>query len=431
MPTKPLLIGLGLIAGLCSGAVLAQARQSTETRPIDPRLAQKLDGSQEGKQQGELLTEYLKRISRNSGVAHLVDGPFSEEPVVALNATMGLERLQRTLAATYQLTWKASRDNAPSYLLQMSKADQQVRANARSGAELRGRQGMNARLDQVRRLAFLPKDRLQQVANEGDKQARSFLHPRTGAMAKLVFQLPAHLWQQMQQGKAPVVPVASLPADLQELAKQAAGTTRVTTSNGEDYNVADLVASQGQVRLQRGGTWDRPTVWGSLRYGSHGNDFNVLYFEGGVRQPPEDRRKQAAATPTKPPGNATFREKVTLRDIPRPGFYEPGERPKSARPLLEYLQQLAAQTELPIVANCEYKGREQDKEGTWLRQQWWLASDIVDRPLTEALDLLCADFEYEWRFREGVLILRPKRWYQDRTDRAYVYPPKKIPEAPR
>jgi hypothetical protein len=394
-------------------------------------LKLRLEASQLEKQQGEPIGEYLNRVSEDTNVSHLVDRPFDQEPAVALNAEMSLERLHRTLAATYQLTWKVSKDNAPSYLLQMSKADQQVRANARSNAEVRARQGMNVRLDQVRRLAFLPKDQLQRVANSGDKQAGSFLHPRTGAMAKLVFQLPANIWQQMQQGEAPIIPVASLPADLQELAKQAAGTTRVTTSNGEDYRMADLVVPQGRIRLQRGGTWDRPTVWGSLRYGSHGNDFNVLYFEGGVRQPPEERRKQAVATPTRSPSNPTFRQKVTLHDLPRQGFYEPGERPKNARPLSEYLQQLAVQTELPIVANCEYKSKEQDKDGTWLRQQWWLASDIVDRPLTEALDLLCADFEYEWQFREGVLIMRPKRWYQDRSDRAYVYPSKKLPEAPR
>lgn len=194
--------------------------------------------------------------------------------------------------------------------------------------------------------------------------------------------------------------------------------------------MADLVIPQGRLRLQQGGTLDRPTIWGSLRYGGHGNDFNVLYFEGGVRQPPEERRQRAMATPTKPPSNPVFRQPVTLRDLPRQSSYEPGERPRNARPLLEYLRQLTLQTDLPVVADCEYRSKEQDKDGTWLRQQWWLASDIVDRPLAEALDLLCADFEYEWQFQEGVLLLRSKRWYQDRSERAYVYPAKKIPEAP-
>jgi len=421
----------GMAVFLFSAGAVAQSRQNADDLPSDTRLLQRIDASQQEMRQGETLDEYLRWLSKNTKVDHQVNVPFDQDPIVVLNSSMSLGRLHRALASTYHLTWRTANGITPSYTLQMSRSDKQARANVRSGAALRARQIMNARLDHVRQLAFLPKDRLQQAASNGDKHAGSFLHPRTGAMAKLVFQLPASMWQQLQQGKAPVISVASLSPDLQDLAKQAAGTTRVTTSNGENYRTCDLVVPQGRIRLQMGGTLDRPTIWGSMRYGSHGNDFNVLYFEGGVRQPPEDRRKQAAALRSKRPSATAFQQKVTLRDVPRQGYYEPGERPKGGRPLLEYLRQLAAQTDLPIVADCDYKSKEQDRDSMWLRQQWWLASDIVDRPLAEALDLLCADFEYEWQFQDGVLLLWQKRWYQERSDRAYVYAPKRIPEGPK
>ncbi len=82
------------------------------------------------------------------------------------------------------------------------------------------------------------------------------------------------------------------------------------------------------------------------------------------------------------------------------------------------MKDLARQVSLPIIAGCEYK----PKDNQWLRKQWWLAADIADKPLAEALDLLCADFEYEWRFHQGVLLLRPQRWYVPPEQRGEMDP---------
>lgn len=97
---------------------------------------------------------------------------------------------------------------------------------------------------------------------------------------------------------------------------------------------------------------------------------------------------------------------------------EQGERPPKAAPLAVLLQQVAEQVDVPILAECEYE----PKKPGWSNRQWWLAADIVDEPLTRALDLLCADFEYEWRFSEGMLLLRPRLWFAQEKERQYVVP---------
>jgi hypothetical protein len=166
-----------------------------------------------------------------------------------------------------------------------------------------------------------------------------------------------------------------------------------------------------------------------MRYGRHGNDFNVVYADPFGRQPASERRIAAIASPSKPPDAPAFRRRITLRDTHRSGGLEAGERPPAALVLAEYLRELDRQTNLPILADCAYVQRENDPGGRWRREQSWLTADIVERPLAETLDLLCADFEYEWEYREGALILRPIRWYAEPSERGYVYPKARFDEA--
>ena len=269
-------------------------------------------------------------------------------------------------------------------------------------------------------MTSLSPDELQKLRKSDANMVRSILHPRGGAMNRLLFQLPPTTWDQFWRTGSASVGIAGLPPASQELARQAAGSSRVTSSSGDSYRPADLV-TQGRLQLQIGGTLDRPTIWASMRFGNHGVDHNLLYAEGFSRQPPADRRRQARTRPTTVPKAPAFRRKVTLRDRPRKTAGD-GERPTGARPLAEYLRDLSTQVNLPIVAECAYKNREQDPDQKWLREQWWLSADIVDRPLAEALDLLCVDFEYEWRYQDGLLLLRPYRWFADPAEQGYRYP---------
>src|SRR5207253_2778662 len=91
-------------------------------------------------------------------------------------------------------------------------------------------------------------------------------------------------------------------------------------------------------------------------------------------------------------------------------------RSAGAKALVPLLQDLAKQIPMPVLAATDYRPHPEEtpdpaKDGRWLRDEWWLAAPIVDQPLPKALDMLCADFEYEWRFHRGVLQLRHKRWY--------------------
>jgi hypothetical protein len=76
-------------------------------------------------------------------------------------------------------------------------------------------------------------------------------------------------------------------------------------------------------------------------------------------------------------------------------------------PLAKLLKDLAEQGVPPLISACDYKPRNKE----WLATQWWLGSDIIDQPLHKALDLICADFEYEWEYRDGMVLLWPSRWY--------------------
>jgi hypothetical protein len=136
----------------------------------------------------------------------------------------------------------------------------------------------------------------------------------------------------------------------------------------------------------------------------------------GTREPPKERRK--GLPKSRYARNSQLQDKVTLREPASRKRLDAGERPPGAKSLATFLKELSKQAEIPILAECEYR----PKDVAWLRKQWWLADDIVDRPLYEALDLLCADFEYEWRYQGGIVLLRPRLWYVEPAQRGYAGP---------
>lgn len=402
------LAGWGFLFALCGATMVAAAPEgppASQPSAADSRLQRTVRNSQIGGS----LSDYLELVTGSSKVEHRVAAPFGERPMLALGIAMSLARVHRLLARNSQLTWAASPEESPTYTLTESRADRAARAGALAAMRLQGRRRLAARFDRIRRMSFLNAEELADLKDSEPEMVHCLQHPRSSAVARLAFGLPKAVWSEFWKSGTARVTVASLPANLQKLATDSAGSGMAGPQGGEKYRIADLVVPQGQLKLQVGGSLDRPTIWCGLRYGNHGMLKNLLYAEAAVRQPPEERRKTAGKNPSKVPDDPRLRQKVTLKDRPRQkkAIVERGERPEGSRPLAEYLQQLWEQTDLPAIAECDYKPRDLN----WLRGQWWLAADTVQRPLAEALDLLCADFEFEWQFREGTLLLRPKRWF--------------------
>ncbi|MCC2670186.1 MAG: hypothetical protein K0Q72_2657, partial [Armatimonadetes bacterium] len=156
----------------------------------DERLSTRVFNSQDFSMSGEELADYLGRLTESTKVEHRAKSPFDRNPVIALSADGTVGKLQRLLARTYHLTWVRSSTEAPTYALLLSKADRQLRADTRAGVIRKGRALMSERLERVRKMALLDPEQLRRVAAQGDPKARNLLHPRTGAMARLVFQLP-------------------------------------------------------------------------------------------------------------------------------------------------------------------------------------------------------------------------------------------------
>lgn len=163
----------------------------------------------------------------------------------------------------------------------------------------------------------------------------------------------------------------------------------------------------------------------SIRTRKRGSDINLLYAEGWARQPPAERRAEILARPTPVPNHPTFRRRVTLKDPKGARSARQAERSDGALPLLPLLEQLSKQIDLPIVAQCDYRPRAEEPRNpetlrqaeVWLNNQLWLGEPILDEPLAKALDLLCADFEYEWAFKDGAIALRHRRWFLPEEER--------------
>ncbi len=366
-------------------------------------------------QVGGTLARYLEVLSARTALPHAVAAEFQESDCLILNPEMPVEALRRALASAYQLTWR--RDEDPlTYTLSLSSGDRQRRSTLLSRLRQRANERLRARWEAVRRMAFLGAEELRQLESGGEPIARALSHPVGSALRRLTFQLPDPVLAELWSNGSASVPVSGLSPATQKLAKS------IAASSGNPSLNLDTVASEGEISLQVGGTLDRLTVGANLQYGTDGFGGNLLYLEGWARHPPEERRRENAASFSSRSPDRRLNQLVTLREPASRKRLERGERPPSAKSLAILLVELAAQVELPLVAECEFVPRRADRNGAWLNQQWWLAADIVEEPLYRALDLLCSDFEFEWRFEEGVLLLKPRLWFVPPEERGYRTP---------
>lgn len=154
--------GLLLACNALAAASLAGQRVPAGASASDQRLLQKVDI----RQIGGTVADYLKRVSTDSNVDHTVERLYSERPLLALNARMTLERLQRGLAAEAQLSWIASGDPR-TYLLKEEKGDREARSVARTSTEARTHQQLAARWESQRRIALLSDDQLRKLIQTG------------------------------------------------------------------------------------------------------------------------------------------------------------------------------------------------------------------------------------------------------------------------
>ena len=401
----------------CAVATIACGTQSY--RADEGSLARRV----QARQQGGRLSSYLSAVSEETGVRHRATSPYADYPIEACNIDFSLLRFQRALAQTYHLSWKLVGGQETTYTLYEHTRDKQRRADALAAAQRIGRERLFARWQTVRQMAFQP-SRKGVAASSNNSMASVLKNPRAGAMARLVFQLPDSLMQRVWGGEAVRLPVRSLSPDLRRLAVEAMGniTSRALGQDGQIFEVRPEMIQDGSLLLSLGGTPDRPTVWAGLRHERAMGvqpSFNLLDVVAFQKQPPSDRRRELRQRPSKRSTVEELQRRVSLRDPAVAKPHEAAERPAGAKPLAILLEDLSNQTGIPVVAECEYRA----KDTRWLQSQWWLASEIVSRPLDEALNLLCADFEYEWEFRDGILLLRPLLWYLKSGDREYRYPP--------
>jgi hypothetical protein len=376
----------------------------------DARLERAAPRTQE---YGELLT-YLKRLSAETGVEHAARDRLATRPLVALRTYGSLRRQQHGLRALYAASWQRSAGVEPRYTLVLEIADLRERERAALDLRTAARRRLLDRWRAVSRLAFLPPGALVRAAPTEPDLVRCLQHPRYLAAARAGFSLPMTMVQQAIATGRASTPVVSLPSELQSLAKTA------WRGDSADRTGDEVLSGTAQLRL--GGTPQRLTVWLQLLVGQEGVDTNLLYAEGWTRQPPQERRREAQSRPTPVPKDPRFRTKVTLREPASRAGLQPGERPPGAKPLGALLKELSEQVDLPLLAEVEHRLPKDDPDGRWLRKQWWLAADLVKRPLPEVLDMLCADFECEWRFEHGFLLIRPRLWFLEPEEREYVFP---------
>ncbi len=397
----------GVVAPVFRPAAATVVQQGgVSAAAADPRLSRRVSDEQVG----GTLGEYLAQLARSAKVEQQVASPFDARALLALKVDTSLRRLHGALARNYRLTWRASAGVEPRYTLSEGASDRLARQSALLAARQRAAERMRARWEEVRALAFLDSADLERAASAGERKGLDLKHPLAQGMARMLFQLPEDPMRQFWATGETRVAVGALPQEVQALARSVAR---------QDLPDPGIVSREGGLTLKIGGTLDRPTVYAEFKYGRDGVVHNLLYNEGTTRQPPEERRREAEAVPTRPPRDARFKKAVSLRD---PAIHQwresPGERPAKAKPLAELLQDLAGQVDLAIVAECEYR----PKDARWLRQQWWLGGELEEVPLSRALDLLCADFEFEWRFLDGFLLFRPRLWFADPEQRVYVWP---------
>lgn len=367
------------------------------------------------------LAKYLLAVSEQSGVRHAAREPFEKRALLAANSTRPLARFHSASERLYQLTWQRESDG--SRLLAEDKEDRKQRAEALSRARVRGLQRLRSRWEHVRRLSALPTRDLEARAASGDQKAKTLLHPRGLAMTRLALRACAGKLEPIWARGSLSLPIRSLSREEQALAQEGIGNFKWSFRgpDGAQGSFGPEWILKGTLDLALGGTLDRPTIWACLRpqSGRGGSFRNLLDQEAMSREPPMERRNALREKKPKPPEDVRLRRRLSLRDPALARRRTPGERPPGAKTPAEVLRELAIQTGMPLFAECEYRPR----EGGWRGAQWWMAADIIDQPLHEALDLICADFEMAWEFVDDTLLIRPRLWFLEPKDRRYRFPP--------
>lgn len=361
---------------------------------------------------GLTLESYSQKITKASRQEHRVEKSLVSRPIAAWNVRGSLEDLHHATGWVYGATWQQRRQDA-DWLLAVTRADRDRRRTARAAAERRGRLALQRKIDDTRaQLGLIP-------GKQSSSQRASFYHPRASNLSKLVLSLPAPIWNRFGQTGSAQVRMRDLPPRLQQFgqASKMVGSSRLFYGDrfGRRIEAKPKGPDDGWLRIMMGGSLESPTIL--ARFDHSGGAFagNILDEIGVFREAPEERRKRRKKS--RRPEDSRFSMLVTLRDHPRPRALERGERPPNAKPPAVHLSDLARQVKMPIIAECEYK----QGNAAWLREQWWLGADIVRLPLTEALDLICSDFELEWSFESGILRLRPRDWYLEPAERGYRF----------
>ena len=377
---------------------------------VDPRLDQRV----QHQQRGESLASGLARLSEASGVPHLAEAPQGARGLVALNVLMPLRELHGALADLYARSWEGDPATG-GYILRRTEADQGAHRRAEQAWKQLRREEVLARWEPLRQLALWPRQEVLAMAAQGDPRAQQMRHPLAGQMFRLAATLPDAFWREALDGGYPRMMLRDISPE----------AVRFGQSITLGPLPLDVVAEHGFVSLGLGGTPLRPTMWMLVRTRADGVFQNLLYREpNDTFLGPRERRPDAEQSPSSVPKDEPFRARLTLRDPAISREPNPRRRPAGAKPLTLLLEELSKQTGVPILADCDYQPENLD----WLRQQWWLGAEIENEPLPRALDLLCSDFEYEWRFERGALLLRSRLWFMDEVEarRRYVYPEKEL-----
>ncbi len=430
MPRRSLLM---LALTLAATAVLAATPPAPVDRPgpepvlalHDPRLDEPVSlGFRNGPLQAGVAV-----LSQEAGLPLAAASDVAGTRVTMLRGIGTSRGLLGGLQWVVAGTWVTTKGGSP-YRLEYTDSDRARARAARAKAEREGMLRLRQRWERVRSWARLDEAGLEKLAKYEPAMARCLQHPLGAAALRVAANLPGALWQSLWSTGRARFSVRQLAPQIQQ---------DVVAWAGRSAGGQDLLMSTGRMMLQIGGVPERPTIWLRGQSTNGGSVCNLCYAEGWVRQSPAARRAAALANPSPVPAHPEFKKKVTLRDPDGPGSASSGERPEGAMPLLPLVEQLAKQLSVPIVVQCDFRPRPEDDPNkdpepdrtrrlnrAWLRDQWWLGEEIRDAPLARALDLLCADFEYAWSFRRGVLCLRHSRWYLPEEWRQHGRPLEKL-----
>jgi len=417
---------LGLLAGTAAGH--AWAGEPAPADLTEPRFRVAVARGV----RNSTLRATVASVAERGRVALSLAEILAEERYSLAGPARPLRDVLAALAWAPGATWLAP--GGSPLRLARTRADGTRLEAERARKAREGRLALERRWAQVEQWVHLDEAGLRQLARTEPGMAGVLAHRRARAAMRLAFSLPAPFRpmlgaQDVRQGA-----LADLPPEGQRLVAEV-----MLGSGRRDFDLQSFLR-EGRFQMQVAGPPDRLTVW--LDIGTPGPKVstNLLYAEGWTRQPPAERRAVALAKPT-PARTALLRRKVTLRDPQGPRSATIAERPEGALPLLPLVEELAAAAGAAFVVQTDFHPRPEDEAARkvdpravrrWLGAQWWLGEPIVDQPLALALDLLCADFEYEWTTRGEVIALRHRRWYLPEEERSRGKPRTPLfPRAPR